>query len=44
MVVIAIFVILFSSMGMRTIKKEIIQSEVKRNHELTPSELNVTIG
>ena len=44
MVVIAIFVILFASMGLRTVKKEIIQSEVKKNHESTPSELNVTIG
>ena len=43
-VVITIFIILFASMGLRTVKKEIIQSEVKRNHESTPSELQITTG
>ena len=42
--VITIFIILFASMGLRTVKKEIIQSEVKRIHESTPSQLQMTIG
>ena len=42
--VITIFIILFVSMGLRTVKKEIIQSEVKRIHESTPSQLQMTIG
>ena len=38
-VVIAIFIILFASMGLRTLKKELITVEVDRQSEIDPSEL-----
>ena len=42
--VVIIFVILFSSMGLRTIKKEIISSSVDTQSSVEPSELTVNLG
>ena len=42
--VIAIFIVLFASMGIRTIRKEIIQTETEVSENSDPSELKIKLG
>lgn len=42
--VLVIFIILFSSMGIRTIRKEIIITSKETAKDIEPGELNVTLG
>ena len=42
MAVIAIFIVLFASMGLKTVRKELITAEFDKQNEINPSELTFT--
>ena len=44
MTVVIIFIILFSSMGMKTLRKEIITASSNTENEIDPSDMNMTMG